>query len=598
MGINAVLLSYQARLVGVHAGASQLRAGQMIAFVVMALAIGAVLILALFSMARPKLPWIYALFPLPIALYSARAGKKRNSALLKNLRLEEYYQRGVDRLEGKWAGIGPDGEEFARSGHSYDKDLHVVGGGSLFQLLCTCRTEVGRRRLAGFLLSPTTLEASVLRQQAVRELQQRSDLREQIGLLGEFSFQQSTWNTILEWLDSPVVRIRSPFRFLIFITSIGLGALLLLGFASVFTWSNLVPWIVGLLFLNAGLGLVYRTALLNSLPAIRAVAAELAVLREGLSLIRVQKFECPLLIQLAASSAESEAPRRIRKLERLMGALIERDKEWFYAISRSLLIGTLLFLAIEKWRSESRELMRRWLDSWGDFEALMALATYAYEHPENTFPALSESKTCFEAEGLGHPLLPADESVRNRVSLNEDIRFYVISGSNMAGKSTVLRTIGLNAVLAYAGAPVCAERLVLSRFSICASLSIQDSLLNGKSKFLAEIDRIRQALSGSPDQGPVLFLIDEILSGTNSKDRRTAAEAILRALIQRGAIGALSTHDLALTDLATLGDLHGANVNMGSKDDSDPMDFDYLLKPGVTCQSTAIAIAKLAGMPV
>ncbi len=317
-----------------------------------------------------------------------------------------------------------------------------------------------------------------------------------------------------------------------------------------------MPWIVGLLALNTAFGLVYRTALLNSIPAIRAVAAEVNVLREGLSLMRVQKFDSPLLTQLAASSAELDAPRRIRKLERLTGALIERDKEWFYGISRALLIGTQVFLAIERWRAENKELMRRWLDCWGDFEALMALATYAYEHPEDTFPAFSESKTCFEAEGIGHPLLPTNECVRDRILLNEGVRFYVISGSNMAGKSTVLRTIGLNAVLAYAGAPVCAEHLLLSRFAICASLSIQDSLLNGKSKFLVEIDRIRQALSVSPGEGPVLFLIDEILSGTNSEDRRTAAEAILRAIIQRGAIGAVSTHDLALTELATLSDLH------------------------------------------
>ncbi len=204
----------------------------MIAFAAMALAIGVVLILALFSMVRPKLPWICALFPLPIALYTARLGKKRNSALLKTLRLEEYYQRGVDRLDGKWAGVGPDGEEFARSGHSYDKDLHVIGQGSLFQLLCTCRTEVGCRRLADFLLGPATLKQAVLRQDAVRELQQRRDLPEQISLLGKFSFQQSTLNTILEWLDSPAIRVRAAFRFSISISSTALGVLLLIGFAS------------------------------------------------------------------------------------------------------------------------------------------------------------------------------------------------------------------------------------------------------------------------------------------------------------------------------------------------------------------------------
>jgi DNA mismatch repair ATPase MutS len=168
----------------------------------------------------------------------------------------------------------------------------------------------------------------------------------------------------------------------------------------------------------------------------------------------------------------------------------------------------------------------------------------------------------------------------------------------MAGKSTLLRAIGLNAVLAYAGAPVCADSLVLSRFSICASLAIQDSLLNGQSKFFAEVDRIRQALDIPLEQGPVLFLIDELFGGTNSKDRRVAAEAILRAFIERGAMGAVSTHDLALTELAAVSDLKAVNVHMGSGNDSDPMNFDYRVKPGVANQSSALAIIRLAGVPV
>lgn len=228
----------------------------------------------------------------------------------------------------------------------------------------------------------------------------------------------------------------------------------------------------------------------------------------------------------------------------------------------------------------------------------MALANYAYEHPDNGFPRFAQDDTILEGKSMGHPLLPANQCVRNDVSLNQRTRFYVISGSNMSGKSTLLRAMGLNAVLAYAGAPVCAESMVLSRLTICASLAIQDSLLNGKSKFLAELDRLKEALNVPADRGPVLFLIDEILSGTNSKDRRIAAEAILKALIERGAIGALSTHDLTLAELAVLPNLRGSNVHMGSQDDSDPLKFDYRIKPGVTNQSNALAIARLAGVPV
>lgn len=229
---------------------------------------------------------------------------------------------------------------------------------------------------------------------------------------------------------------------------------------------------------------------------------------------------------------------------------------------------------------------------------MLALSGYAYEHPENMYPCLLEDETAFEGQGLDHPLLPLEACVRNHVRLDDATKFYVVSGSNMAGKSTLIRTVGLNAVLAYAGAPVCAMSLRLSLFSICASIAVVDSLQNGKSKFLVEMDRLRLALDASREKRPVLFLIDEILSGTNSRDRRIAAEAIVRTLIERGALGILSTHDLALTELAHLEKLGGVNVHMGLHDCSDPMDFDYLLKPGITTESNALAIARLAVVPV
>jgi DNA mismatch repair ATPase MutS len=160
-----------------------------------------------------------------------------------------------------------------------------------------------------------------------------------------------------------------------------------------------------------------------------------------------------------------------------------------------------------------------------------------------------------------------------------------------------MRAIGLNALLAFAGAPVRARNLRLSRLSVCASLSVVDSLLNGKSKFLAEMDRLRQTLE-TANGASVLFLIDEILSGTNSHDRRVASEAIVRTLVDRGAIGVLSTHDLALSEIADLEELRGMNVHTGSREGGGPMDFDYLLKPGVTNESNALAIARMAGVPV
>jgi DNA mismatch repair ATPase MutS len=312
--------------------------------------------------------------------------------------------------------------------------------------------------------------------------------------------------------------------------------------------------------------------------------------------MEAEQFRSAKLRQL--TQQVQNGARTIRKLERLLDALDQRDKDWFYYPSRALAAGTQLCMAIEQWRREHGESLRRWLRAWAEFEALNALAVYSYENPDHTFPDFSSGEACFEAREVGHPLLPHGSCVGNDVVLSRKCPFYVISGSNMSGKSTLLRAIGLNAVLAFAGAPVRARALRLSGLSIFASLLVVDSLMNRKSKFLAEIDRLRQAIESAVPNRPVLFLVDEIFGGTNSRDRRIAAEAVVRTLISRGAIGALSTHDLTLTEIATAEGMSGANMHMASRNERDPMDFDYRLKPGVTNETNALAIARMAGVPI
>lgn len=596
MPTSAILLAYQERIIALHATASQMRLGQIIALIILIVSIVAIGTLAFLTSTRRAVPLSSAVLPIPVAIYAGKIMGRRNKALLQTLRLQGVYQRGVERLEGRWVGTGTPGDEYAtQDDHPYAKDLHVFGEGSLFELLCTCRTDVGRRRLAQYFLTTPTLEEARRRQAAVQELKDNIALRERIQVLGEFSFQESTWNTIAEWLDSPVVKSTKWLRWLALIVSVCLGGSLLAEAAAVVHWSQ-IAFPAGILLAAGGLlALPYRERVLAAQPALRALSLELGVLREGLGVLETQEFRSPLLKELVEVSVGSAA--RLKSLERFTKATRERDKEWFYHVSRLLLVGTQLFLRIELWRRLHGPALRRWLGAWGEFEAIMALANYAAEHPQNVFPTFTEQAAAtLECEEAGHPLLESDVCVSNDVAWNERTRFYVVSGSNMAGKSTLLRMVGLNVVLAYAGAPVCAAQMKLSRLWICASISIQDSLLNGKSKFMAEVDRLKLALTVDLEQRPVLFLIDEILSGTNSKDRRTATEAILRSLLEQGAIGAISTHDLALTELADLPELAGANVHMGSRADAEPLDFDYVLKPGVTRQSSALAIARLAGV--
>ena len=230
----------------------------------------------------------------------------------------------------------------------------------------------------------------------------------------------------------------------------------------------------------------------------------------------------------------------------------------------------------------------------GEFEALISLSTYSYEHPGDTVPLLVENGRVLEAEGLGHPLLDETSCVRNDLQLGDAVRFLIVSGSNMSGKSTFLRAIGLNVVLALMGAPVRCAKLRVSALTVGAAIRIQDSVIDGRSHFMAEMQRLRRMIELA-DQEPLLFLADEIMSGTNSHDRRIATEWVIRALMLRGAIGAITTHDLALTEIATNG-LPGRNVYFEDSGESGVLTFDYKLRQGVLSRSNALNIAHLLGI--
>jgi len=314
-----------------------------------------------------------------------------------------------------------------------------------------------------------------------------------------------------------------------------------------------------------------------------------------MELMSTQTFHCAKLARLQELLNNADAARLLHRLERLTNLLAQCEKPQFDLFAQALIIRTQLSFAIEQWKNDYGSQLKNWLAAWGEFEALIAISGYAWEHPDDVFPEFLDGAPRFEAANLGHPLLPETTCVRNDVTLDATNRFYVISGSNMAGKSTLLRSIGLNAVLAAAGAPVRASSFRLTSLNIVASLSIVDSILEGKSKFMAEVARVRTMLEHSR-QAPLLFLIDEILSGTNSRDRRFASEAVIRSLIENRAIGALSTHDLALTEIALIPELAGSNVHMGSAPGGGPMDFDYRMKPGVTTETNALAIAAMMGV--
>jgi DNA mismatch repair ATPase MutS len=258
-----------------------------------------------------------------------------------------------------------------------------------------------------------------------------------------------------------------------------------------------------------------------------------------------------------------------------------------------------LTFAIESWRVRHGTATLRWLATIAEMEALASLATFAFEHPDYPFPQFVEqAEPSLVASALGHPLIPAGARVTNDVRLDAGCRLLVVTGSNMSGKSTLLRAVGVNAVLAQAGSPVCATTMTLTPLQIGASLRAQDSLEAGVSRFFAEIKRLHQVLVMATHKPPALFLLDEILNGTNSQDRREGAAAVIRSLLERGAIGLVTTHDLALSELAGTQGSPGSNVHFQDTLEGDRLLFDYKLRAGVVTRRNALDLMRLVGIDV
>jgi DNA mismatch repair ATPase MutS len=258
-------------------------------------------------------------------------------------------------------------------------------------------------------------------------------------------------------------------------------------------------------------------------------------------------------------------------------------------------------LTLDSWRAAHGDRIARWLDAVADLEALSSLAGYAFENPADPFPDLLTGPPALTADGLAHPLLPSDRAVRNPVAVGGDtgVSLLVVSGSNMSGKSTLLRAVGVNVALALAGGPVRAGRLALTPVRLGATMRVQDSLADGKSRFFAEVTRVRDVLTLAGSEPPVLFLFDELFAGTNSADRLAGAEAVLRTLLARGAVGFVTTHDLALT--AAVGRLGGRAVNVHLEDQIGPdggLSFDYTVRPGVVPHGNGVALMRAVGLEV
>ena len=503
------------------------------------------------------------------------------------------YQRGLARMEDQWAGLGPTGERFRVTDHVFADDLDLFGDASLFQLLSTARTPIGEATLAGWLTSPSETAEILARQEAVRELAANVDLREDLAVLGGDLAAPKETATLLAWAEGPAVAVSSGIRLVAFLLMMAAIAATVIGVLQDF-WALLI----GIVAVEAALGWRWRKRIETIVDPVSGAGADLALVAALLQRIETEKFVSPRLRELAGGLATaSESPSTsMKRLKRLVNWADSRHNMLVRFLDVPLMYSLQVSFAVEKWRQAHGRSIRHWLEAIGEIEALESLAAYSYEHPQDPFPEFIEREApLYSGEELGHPLLPAKTCVRNSVLLGDSRQVLLVSGSNMSGKSTFLRTIGVNAVLAQAGGAVRAKSLRMTRLRLGASIRVTDSLQAGRSGFYAEITRLRQIMDLTSGGRHVLFLADEMLHGTNSHDRRIGAEGLIRALVQRGAIGVVTTHDLALTAVAD-GKVHNAHFQDELRDGQ--MVFDYRLQNGVVTKSNALDLMRSVGLDV
>ncbi len=511
-------------------------------------------------------------------------------------RAAAFYERGLARLEHRFAGSGADGERFADPGHPYAADLDLFGPGSLFELVCAARTRGGEETLAAWLRGAAAPAAVRERQAAVAELRPRLDLREELALLGDDVRAAVDPEILLAWAAAPAVVVPHWARMLA-ATLAAAAALLALGLAT----GDLGPLpLLGALAGEGALAAALHRRVSGILRSVEKPGRDLELLAELLARLEAERFDCPLLARLrAALEADGVPPsRQVAGLRRRIELLDARRNQLFAPIAALLLWGTQLALAIEAWRVRAGPAVARWIAAVSELEALSSLAGHAFEHPEDPFPEIVEQGPCLVGEGIGHPLLPEARCVRNDLRLDQEFRLLVVSGSNMSGKSTLLRTVGVNVVLALAGATVRARRFIVSPLAVGASVRVVDSLQEGRSRFYAEIRRLRALVDLAQGPLPLLFLLDEILSGTNSHDRRIGAEAVVRGFLARGALGLVTTHDLALAEIAEALAPQAANVHFEDHLEQGEVRFDYRLRPGVVRKSNALELMRAVGLEV
>lgn len=552
--------------------------------------------------ANPPLVFLAALAGLAVAVLIVQHRRLRRER--DDLqRLIDVNVRSRDRALLAWDTVPAAPPSGADRTHAYAFDLNIVGSASIAQRIGSPTTRHGWSHLYTRLLASSEAADVVERQRSVHELAGRIDLRQQVEATGRRSGGDIPDPApFLTWAEgSPLFPERAWLQIVSIAGPVALVVLIVfqaLGIVSYPLW--LIPLAVNVLVFQLLGGRVAE-----GVAAVAPLHHAIAGYRDMFGLIAGDDTKTPNLLRIRETLGlgHSGAMTLVSRLTRISSLAIPRGSILYYPLQMAVLWDIHVLQALERWKCANGDRARLWLEAAGEWEALAALSILAHDHPGWATPVLDGTMPAIDAHGLAHPLIAVDLAIGNDVTAGPAGTFLFVTGSNMAGKSTLLRALGVNAVLAMAGAPVCARSLTMPPVDVWTCMRVEDSVARGVSFFMAELQRLKlvvDACNGARER-PVLYLLDEILQGTNTGERQIASRRVLSQLVGTSSLGAISSHDLDLVSGTELDDrarkVHFAErFRRGSEGPS--MTFDYMLRPGLATSTNALALMELLGFDV
>ncbi|QUH26392.1 MutS family DNA mismatch repair protein [Serpentinicella alkaliphila] len=502
------------------------------------------------------------------------------------------------RLNGTWVEFEDVGEELKNENHDYSSDLDIFGRGSLFQWINTTNTYLGRAKLKDFLTKSCYSEKLLYdRQTAIIELAKKRWWRQRFQAEGfEIANEIREDERLIKWFETKnnfyarkdiVILIRlSPF---VTISTFLLGY----GFSVIPRFIPILALIIQIVMLLVGVK--QRNIDLNTVYTYQRNIRVYKNMLKRFEKVNFKSLYINNLMEIIKSKDGLSAYKQLAELEKIVDSISNRGNLMFLPINIFLLWDYQCMVSLEKWKRNSGHLVNNWLTALGEMEALSSLAIISFDYPEWTMPVFTKESSVVRSKGIGHPLL-TNKQVYNDLIIEKPKNILLITGSNMSGKSTLLRTIGINLVLAYAGAPVCAKEFQCSFMRIITCMRVSDNLEKSISSFYAELLRIKEILRATEESQQVFFLLDEIFKGTNSHDRHLGAKILIAKLYKQNAVGLVSTHDLELGELEQSTNGNIVNYHFQEHYKEGKIYFDYKLRKGISTTRNALYLMKMIGL--